>query len=208
MRLYQQPAGLRRSCLRSRRRRAGRAHASWRRRAAGYAPRPRGLRAPAVPAATAAWLARALDAPHERRRRRCRSDSVDARQVEHRATVPPDRRRAGIGQEHDRRLEALGAVHGHHAHLVAPLLHVALHLARRPRAGRRESRCSDGGARVVVGERQVEELVDRVGRLGPEAGQQLRARRLRDRGSRRRTRTAARSRRARASASACRQRAW
>ena len=35
---------------------------------------------------------------------------------------------AGIGQEHDRRLQTLGAVHGHDADLVALLLHVALDL--------------------------------------------------------------------------------
>ena len=38
------------------------------------------------------------------------------------------RRRRGVGEDDDRRLKALGAVHGHHPHLVARHLHVALHL--------------------------------------------------------------------------------
>ena len=35
---------------------------------------------------------------------------------------------AGVGQEHDRCLQAFGAVHRHDANLVALLLHVALDL--------------------------------------------------------------------------------
>src|SRR5690606_32390822 len=42
--------------------------------------------------------------------------------------VAAGRRAAGVGQEHDVGLESLGAVHGHDAHLFAPLLHVALDL--------------------------------------------------------------------------------
>jgi hypothetical protein len=37
------------------------------------------------------------------------------------------RRRRGVGEDDDWRFEALGAVHGHDAHLVARHLHVALH---------------------------------------------------------------------------------
>ena len=46
----------------------------------------------------------------------------------------------GVGQDDDRRLEPLGAVHGHHPDLVGGLVGAALH--RRPRRGRtrRESR--------------------------------------------------------------------
>ena len=40
----------------------------------------------------------------------------------------PRRRRRGVGEDHDRRLQPLGAVHGHHPHLVAGDLHVALHV--------------------------------------------------------------------------------
>ena len=44
----------------------------------------------------------------------------------------------GVGQDDDVGLQALGAVHGHHAHLVAAALHVALDLGvarARPRTG-------------------------------------------------------------------------
>src|SRR5262249_55851856 len=41
------------------------------------------------------------------------------------------RRRRGIGENDDRRLQALGAVHRHHPHLVAGDLHVAFHVGLR-----------------------------------------------------------------------------
>ena len=118
---------------------------------------------------------RALDAPHKRRRLDA-FRKLDARQVEHRGRAAGCGR-AGIGKEDDRRLEPLGAVHGHHPHLVAAMLHVALHLGVGlaqvgEEAGQRRRRA------VVVGEREVEELIERVGSLGSEAGKELRARAL------------------------------
>ena len=69
-------------------------------------------------------IARALDRPQEGRRRVGRP--LRAVELQQAAGPPPRSGRAGVGQEHDRRLQALGAVHGHDAHLVVPLLHVAL----------------------------------------------------------------------------------
>ena len=116
------------------------------------------------------------------------------------AAVDPGRR-AGIGQEHDRRLEALGAVHRHDANLVAAVLHVALHLA----LGLAQVGEKAGAARA--GSLRRRRAPDRGTRR---SGRPLRARggpacaraRRRDREWPRRIRRAAHSRRARASASA------
>ena len=43
----------------------------------------------------------------------------------------PSEQVATVDQDHDRRFEALGAMHGHHPHLVAVGIEVALHLVRR-----------------------------------------------------------------------------
>ncbi len=74
---------------------------------------------------------------------------------------------AGVGQEHDRRLQALGAMHRHDADLVAVLLHVALDLDVAAaqlidEALQRRRRLA------VIGESDVEELIDRLRRLRPE----------------------------------------
>ena len=113
----------------------------------------------------------ALDAPHERLAVGAlwEPQILEVEQRRHRAARG---RRAGVGQEHDGGFEALGAVHGHDAHLVAAVLHVALHLAVGlaqvgEEAGERRRRV------VVVAQRQIEELVDRIGGLRAEAGEQL-----------------------------------
>ena len=57
------------------------------------------------------------------------------------------RRRAGIGQKHDGRFEALGAMHGHNAHLVIALFEVAFHLGG---AGLERDQQSVGGVGIAV----------------------------------------------------------
>ena len=73
---------------------------------------------------------------------------------------------ARVGQEHDRRLQAFGAVHRHDADLVALLLHVALDLDV---AGAKliEEALQRGRGIAVEGERAVEKLIDRLGGLRP-----------------------------------------
>ena len=73
----------------------------------------------------------------------------------------------GVGQDHDRRLEPLGAVHRHHPHLVGALLGAALHLhlvAVDPVEEAGQARRLD----LLVGERLVDQRVDAVLGLGPE----------------------------------------
>ena len=77
---------------------------------------------------------------------------------------------AGVGQEHDRRLQAFRAVHRHDAYLVALLLHVALDLDV-ARAELIDEALQRRRGVAVVGERAIEKLVDRLGRLGPEPRQ-------------------------------------
>ena len=71
------------------------------------------------------------------------------------------RRRRGVGEDHDRRFQPLGAVHRHHPHLVARHLHVALDLGLALRAARRRSPAATASRALVV-EREIEELVERV----------------------------------------------
>ena len=74
----------------------------------------------------------------------------------------------GVGQDDDRRLQPLGAMHGHHPHLVDALLAAALdrhHVAVEPGEEARERRRLD----ALVGERLVEQRVDAVLGLGAEA---------------------------------------
>src|SRR5262245_18144605 len=76
------------------------------------------------------------------------------------------RPRARVGQEHDRRLQAFGAVHRHDADLVALLLHVALDLDV---SGAKlvEETLQRWWGIAVEGERTVEKLIDRLGGLRP-----------------------------------------
>ena len=81
------------------------------------------------------------------------------------------RRDGGVGQEHDRRLEALARVDGQHPHAVAFRLEVALDLRLvlldlGEKAGQRRRFAP------LVGQRQREELVDRLGGVVSEPGDQ------------------------------------
>ena len=71
------------------------------------------------------------------------------------------RRRGGVGEDHRVGLQPLGAVHGHHPHLVARHLHVALDLAFRRAQPGEEALQRRRLARLVV-EREIEEFVERV----------------------------------------------
>ena len=68
------------------------------------------------------------------------------------------------------RLEALGAMHGHHPHLVARDFHVALHFGI-GRAQPGNEALQRRRLALLVVEREVEKLVERVVRLGPEPRQ-------------------------------------
>ena len=85
------------------------------------------------------------------------------------------RRLGRVGEDHDRRFQALGAMHGHHPHLVARDLHVALHFASWRRAARRQSPAATASSRRLVVEREVEKFVERIDRFGAEPRQNLRA---------------------------------
>ena len=88
------------------------------------------------------------------------------------------RRAGGVGQDDDRRLQALGTVHGHDAHRIPGPFRLALHLgATLPQPvheglqGRR--------MRALVLERGIEELIHRVRRIGTEPRQHPRPARAR-----------------------------
>ena len=83
-------------------------------------------------------------------------------------------RRASVGQEHDGRFQALRAMHGHDAHLVAALLHVALHFVSAVAQARQETGHGRGIA-IVECKREFQELVHRVGRFDAEPVQEQRA---------------------------------
>ncbi len=77
----------------------------------------------------------------------------------------------GVGEDHGMGFEALGAVHGHDAHLVAPKLHVALHLrAGRAQPGDEALQRRAGSAPLVV-EREIEEFVERIVGFEAEPGE-------------------------------------
>ncbi|ODN68363.1 hypothetical protein A6302_04338 [Methylobrevis pamukkalensis] len=80
-----------------------------------------------------------------------------------------DRTAALVDEEHHRRLQPLGAVHGHDPRLVAPGVHLALDLVL---AGRRkgEEAFETRGLALHIGKRQREELVEHVVHLGAEPG--------------------------------------
>ncbi len=88
-------------------------------------------------------------------------------QPERQAAVDPLQRlhligcRGGIGQDHDWRLEPLGAVHGQHAHLAHALVEIALHLGL---AGDQPMQEALERGRMVrlEGERRFQELVERI----------------------------------------------
>ena len=73
----------------------------------------------------------------------------------------PGGRRHRIGENDDRRFEALGAVHGHHPHFVARDLHVALDFGARLAQPGEETLQRRRLAPLVI-EREIEEFVERV----------------------------------------------
>ena len=88
--------------------------------------------------------------------------------------LAPQQRHLAVGQlhrvrqEHDRRFEPLGAVHGQDPNLVVlSFAEIALHLDV---AGHQPVQKALQGRYMLalVGERQGEEFVDRIGRLGAE----------------------------------------
>ena len=76
--------------------------------------------------------------------------------------VTSARRDRGVGQDDDRRLEALARVHGQHPHAVALGLEIALDL-RLVRLDLGEKARHRRRLRSLVQKREREELVDRVG---------------------------------------------
>ena len=80
------------------------------------------------------------------------------------------RQHAGVRQEHDRRLEALGAMHRHDADLVALLLHVALDLDV-GRAQRIDEALQRWRRLPVKREREIEKLIERLGGFRPKPRQ-------------------------------------
>ena len=96
------------------------------------------------------------------------------RQRQQSRRMPALRRRRGVGEDDDRRLQPLGAVHGHHAHLVALHLHVALDLGLR-RAQPGDEALQRRRLRAFVVEREIEEFVERVGGLMSEPREEFAA---------------------------------
>ena len=131
MRLYQQSARRRVAALEARHVQPVAARASAPRRAAGCAPPPR---APAIAAFACCMAARSPVPLTGHTNGAGASDGPARRRARAGCPAAARSRRAGVGQEHDRRLQALGAVHGHDAHLVEALLHVALDDRGCPRA--------------------------------------------------------------------------
>src|SRR5262249_29785209 len=82
------------------------------------------------------------------------------------------RRSRGIGEDDDRRLESLGAVHRHHPYLVAGDLHIALHVGLRGTQPGNEA-LQRGRLAPLVVKGKVKELVDRIIGLGPEPGEKI-----------------------------------
>ena len=97
------------------------------------------------------------------RSRACAGKRVEAHPL-------PARQGAGVRQEHDRRLQAFGAMDRHDAHLVALLLHVALDLEV-AQAKRVDEALQRRRRLAVIGERQIEKLIERLGSLWPQPGQ-------------------------------------
>ncbi len=111
----------------------------------------------------------------------------------------------GIGEDDDGRLEALGAVHGHHPHAGAVVGELALDgdLARAQFGEEAEQR---GLRRLLVREREVEELGRPRRRSRSRSGARKLRGRPRHRARRRRSRTAGRNRAGCASRGAARRR--
>ena len=74
----------------------------------------------------------------------------------------------GIGEDHDRRFESLGAVHRHHPHAAAGFAQLALDVTSRERSSARKP-MQRRLRRLLMRQRQVEELGHDVVDLGAEA---------------------------------------
>ena len=85
--------------------------------------------------------------------------------------MAPVGRAASIGQKDDRRLEALARVHRQHAHAVALGFHVALD-RRVGRLDFREEKRERRGFPLFMVDSQRQKLVDRVGGVRAEPGEQ------------------------------------
>ena len=184
-RSYQQPSGrlLRR---RRRTRSAARSRASSPHKAAAgirRAPRRAPPRAP-PPSGRRRWPWRSAQTSRSACRR-----GVVAGSLQQPRRMEALRRRRGVGEDDDRRLQPLGAVHRHHPHLVARHFHVALHLGLR-RAQPRDEALQRRRLGALVVEREIEKFVERVVGLVAEPRQELLAAAARRRAGRRRTRTA------------------
>ena len=86
---------------------------------------------------------------------------IALRQVDQLQALGIRRRRGGVDQEDDRRLQPLGAVHGHDADFVARDFHVALHFGVGG-AQPRHKALQRGRRLALIAQRQFEKFVERV----------------------------------------------
>ena len=114
---------------------------------------------------------RAFDRPHDWIRQAVRTREVrELDDASRRIAARSDCAR--IGKENDRRFEAFGAMHGHHAHLITAVIHVAFHfrlagaeLGKELRQRRRRA--------VIEAQGQVKKFVDGIRRFRAETRQHL-----------------------------------
>ena len=179
-----------RSCPRSRRRRAGRGRASWRRRAAGCAPRARASSS----AALAVRIGSSLLVPLTGHTNGSGMPSGRSRSASFIG-------RAALASPRSAALQVSGRNTIGASRPLAPCT-VMTRTSLRPCSmsrliSRVASRMTGEEARergrraVVVGQREVQELVERVGGIGAEAREELRAHAVAIEEARRRTRRAA-----------------
>ena len=107
------------------------------------------------------------------------------------------RQRRGVRQDHQRRLQSLGAVHRHHPHQAAGAFRLALHL-RAGAAQPVQEALQRRRMHAAVGQRRVQQFVHRFGRLRARAARTAAPGRRAARAPRRTARAARRNRRARA----------
>ena len=81
------------------------------------------------------------------------------------------RNRRGVGQDDQRRLQPLGAVHRHHPDLVAGGFRLALHLGTGAAQPVQEA-LQRGRVQAGIGQGGVQQLVHRLGRLRPQPREQ------------------------------------
>ena len=83
------------------------------------------------------------------------------------------RQRRGVRQDHQRRLQSLGAVHRHHPHQAAGAFRLALHLRARA-AQPVQKPLQRQRMHAAIGQRRVQQLVHRFGGFRTEPGKQPR----------------------------------